>query len=90
MRHTAPAGQRPNRRRNPAAAATAPAQDNRYRRAPVRRQSAAAAVAIPRVSTTPVDAVWPEWIIPGAMGSVMLMISVYHHSALVDAVLRLF
>ncbi len=89
MRHTAPAGQRPNRRRNPAAAATAPVQDHRYRRTPTRRQPAA--IAIPAaVSTMPVEAVWPDWIIPGAMGSVMLMISVYHHAALADAVLRLF
>jgi len=63
-------------------------QDSRYRRAPMRRQPVSAA---PDAIAAPVvDAVWPDWIVPGAMGSVMLMISAYHHAALMDALLRLF
>jgi hypothetical protein len=89
MRHPAPSSQRPSRRRNPATGAMpTTAQDRRYRRTPVRRQPAV--VATPETTAAPVEAVWPDWIVPAAMGSVMLMISTYHHAALFDAVLRLF
>lgn len=69
------------RRRTSASSRRNMAADSTYRRVPRRTVRAGEMAEMSEQQTD-----WPNWIVPGAISSMMLAITLYHHGALLSLV----